>query len=410
LLRLLTPHRHRRDRLSASRPFWIITPSVDTLAEQRGWSRVGDDAYEAVRVHLYVRPREDAEHFDGRIVDSATLPEGTAHERSTTISVTESGSEQICEAVGVSVSERVAREITQRTKVTTDFNVAELAKGFLKGGAEHETQEKFAQELTRGLQQSLESTTTFTVTRQQTNVTSTKLTVGSQHSLQTVYWHHRLRRMKWDVFLCRIEYLRLRHTEPWYWFASREDVERADRVFDVPVPLCTVVQHIPVSELSVAYEGYQPQVLNESQPQVEPMTGPPLTAIPSQPTLAASPPASLKEVSREAFPTTRGERQLGSRRQEKKKLARGSGTGGPRASTGRRASTAKGGAKSASKTTRAAGGVKKAPPSANKRRDAGAGPSKPGGADKSPSKATSKSTSRPTSSTRGAPDKKPRGH
>jgi hypothetical protein len=291
---------------------WMRVPSDLMLTDQNNWKSLGGNEYSAVRAHLLLVRRRAPSTKKGPTLRHLELPGGVKysleHKKLTVIKQTQTIEETIQSTVASKLTSEFGKKVTGQ---------AGFDKGLPTAVLNDETSIKFGSELTDSLQKTLATTKAYEV--QYSEEITRSITLEAHNSKKPLkpldlFFYTDLWPWSWDVYLHRIEYLKLAYQKRWYWSDVRNTLEPLTS--DVKSPLFRASYYEPQDECSIAEGTYKPEVeedeglrievLNGSYPKFDPLTSP-----------------TLEELAKLAFPVTKEEKSVARKAKPKLKTPAG---------------------------------------------------------------------------------------
>lgn len=289
----------------------IRIPSDEALEEQSGWTSLGDGTYSAIRFHVLVVRQRDRSIVKGPALKVLNLPGWSEYkvERKNARIVKNTGTIQ--ESIQETVTTKLAQEVTQ--KVAAEIGVT----GVLPSAKlSNEVQLKSGAELTEAVQRGLTHTRSYEVQNSEEITRSVSYkSDGTSRPALSLHFYLGLWPWRWDFYLLKAEYLRLRYANPWYWRDVRKTI--TETVAEPKLPLFRAVFYEPQDEFSISEGSHTPDITDDGD---EVAIAPLADAIGQSGCPAGTP---LQELARRAFPVTREEKKQKKRKVAKKASARG---------------------------------------------------------------------------------------
>lgn len=204
----------------------------------------------------------------------------------------------IQETVTAKVAIEVAHKIASEVGATGPVPARKLSS---------EVNAKAGSELTEAVQATLATKRSFEIedSEEITRSISYKPSAdGNKRDPVTLHFYLRFWPWRWEFYLYRVEYLRLRHQHNWLWRDVRKTIGISS---DEPKRLLFCIRlYEPQDEYSLAEGSYEADIADEDEVTVEPCAGQlPGIKVPFGP--------PLEELARMAFPVTRQERRQAKR-------------------------------------------------------------------------------------------------
>jgi hypothetical protein len=277
---------------------YLQIPPDESLQTKAGWQDLGQKTFAAVRAHIVVIKRREKGALKGSPVKTLDLPGGTEYalQHKTARIVRHAGEIQrsIQETVTSKVAIEVAHKIASEVGATGGVPAAKLSS---------EVNAKAGAELTEAVQATLATKRSFEVEDAEEitrSISYKPSTEGKKREPVTLQFYLRLWPWKWEFYLYRVEYLRLRYQRNWIWRDVRKTIYTTSA--DPRRLLFCIRLYEPQDEYSFTEGSYEPDIADEDEVTIESCTGGfPRINGPTGPT--------LEELARMAFPVTREEKR-----------------------------------------------------------------------------------------------------
>jgi hypothetical protein len=282
-------------------------PADHELETNEAWQRRPPNTFTAVRAHIVAIKRRGAKPLTGPPVGRIDVPAGSEYGFSRKDIIAVKHMAEIQELVQRTVSARVTEEFSE--KISASIGVSgplPTAK------ASSDTQFKAANEISDAVQRTLGGKLSFEVSRTteiERSVTVKTSADGSRASPKQLYFYFTLWPWQWDFYLYKVELMRLKYEQSWYWWRVRETI--ASKVLDIRQPLFSLCFYQPEEDPSISDGEYVAEVQDADEIHVTKLDEPlrniefPLNS-------------SLELIARVAFPVTHDERREAHLRSKKR--------------------------------------------------------------------------------------------
>lgn len=338
---------------------YLQIPPEESLRSRNGWRDLGQKTFAAFRAHIVIVKRREKGALKGSPVKTLDLPGGTEYSlgRKTARIVRNAGEIQrsIQETVTAKIAVEVAHKIASEVGATGPVPTFKLSS---------EVNAKAGSELTEAVQATLATKRSFEIedSEEITRSISYKPSAdGNKRDPVTLHFYLRFWPWRWEFYLYRVEYLRLRYQHNWLWRDVRKTIDISS---DEPKRLLFCIRlYEPQDEYSLAEGSYEADIADEDEVTIESCAGRlPGIKVPVGP--------SLEELARMAFPVTRQERRQAAKRVSGRRVAKRRAAKKAARASARKASARKKVAKKAARKSAAKKASKKATAKKTKRKQA----------------------------------------
>jgi hypothetical protein len=275
----------------------IRIPSDDALSERSGWASLGDGTYSAIRFHVLVIKQRERSIVKGPAIEVLNLPGGSEYKYERKNARIVKNTLSIQESIQETVTTKLAQEVTK--KIASEIG----ATGVLPSAKlSSEVQLKSGVELTDAVQSGLTRTRSYEIQNSEeiTRSVSYKSDGSSRPSL-SLHFYLGLWPWRWDFYLLKVEYLRLRYAKHMFWFDVRKTISQATA--EPKVPLFRASFYEPQADFSISEGSHFSEIADDGDEiTVGPFTDPAGKA-------GCPAGAPLEELARHAFPVTRAEKR-----------------------------------------------------------------------------------------------------
>lgn len=277
---------------------YLQIPPQELLRSKAGWRNLGQKTFAAFRAHIVIVKRREKKALKGSPVKTLDLPGGTEYgfERKTARIVRHAGEIQrsIQETVTAKVAVEVAHKIASEVGATGPLPAAKLSS---------EVNAKAGAELTEAVQATLATKRSFEIQDSEEitrSISYKPSSDGNKRDPVTLHFYLRFWPWRWEFYLYRVEYLRLRYQRKWLWRDVRKTIETSS---DEPKRLLFCIRlYEPQDEYSLAENSYEPDIADEDEVTIDSCAG-------GLPQVNGPAGPALEELARLAFPVTREERR-----------------------------------------------------------------------------------------------------
>jgi DNA-binding protein HU-beta len=277
---------------------WLQIPPENVLEERSRWRSLGNKTFSTVRFHILVRKNRDKKLVNGPLIKELKLPGGAEYQVAQKKVHIVKHSDTIQQSIQETVTTKLAQEVAQKIASEIGSNGV-LASAKLAS----EVRTKSGLELTEAVQESLTVTRSYEIEDSKEITQSVTWKAGTDGNVRpsiTLRFYLGLWRWNWDVYLYKVEYLRLRYEKNWVWPDVRKTISEVSA--EPKLPLFRVSFYEPQDEFSMSEGSYVPDINDEGdEVRIEPL--PDHIQRTSCPTGA-----SLESLARLAFPVTKQER------------------------------------------------------------------------------------------------------
>jgi hypothetical protein len=283
---------------SSMESFWIQTPPDGILMQKMGWADLGSKHFAAIRHHLLVRMGTDREPFNGPIHKQVEWPVEAEFKSEDRITIVARYTVTLQEAITSAFSATLSHEVLTKLGSSFDAGADKLAASI-----KSEVETRVGAVLTSSVQKTVSSTRTFSyeTTTEKSESVAFKVPAATRGpATRKVFCYVKMRRLFWDVYLYRVDVLRLEYRKKLLWKDIRNTMTSCE--VEMKVPLFRLYYFQPEPALSYAFDRYVPD-----DEEFEGVTTEPLDTIPKRWPLPETQP--LSALARTAFPVSRDEKR-----------------------------------------------------------------------------------------------------
>jgi len=234
--------------------FWIQTPPDGILMQRAGWADLGNKQFAAIRHHLLVRMGTDSEPRNGPIHKQVEWPIDAEFKSEDKITIVAKYTVTLQEAITSAFSATLSHEVLTKLGSAFDAGVDKLSASI-----KSEVETRLGTVLTSSLQKTVSSTRTFsyeTTTEKSESVAFKVPASAKGPATRKVYSYVKMRRLFWDVYLYRVDVLRLEYRKPLLWKDIRKTMASCE--VELKVPLFRLYYFQPEPALSYTFDSYTP--------------------------------------------------------------------------------------------------------------------------------------------------------
>ena len=323
---------------------WILTPGDETLSHVEGWRSLGENRYSACRVHLLISGKRDNHAQNGPSFTETEIPGRASYNWSRKRAQTTKSVTTFETSLKRTVTEKVASEVSSR--IGSEIGIGVTA---LTAKLQSEMQSKVSSEVADSLERELSQTNSYEVENTDEIVSSISLSPGAAGASTdplNLYFFLKVWPWRWNVYLHKIEYLRLEYRRSLFWRQIRDTIVEYE--LNLRQPLFQLVYYEPDGWPSLREGSYEPDVADIS-----------LAIVPLNPNgyprAGDAEATTLQALARLAFPASKEERK----RAAAKKSAKKGGAKKAAKKSARKKSAKKTAAKKAGKKSAGKKGAKK---------------------------------------------------